>query len=133
MSSTQRAKANAQPQHVQTWQDTLLQAILDCDPDALSDALDAYGDTALHAVLQRREVTGQAYFILGEQVYPLKGALREALGGDFHFENEEARSLISASVLPPCSPTPGRATPTIREAHARSFGSLCGPHAGGSR
>ena len=83
------------PQHVRTWQDMLLLAILECDPVALADALDAHGDTALQAVLHRKEVQKEGIFILADQVFPRAGALREALGGDFRFEQEESRSRIS--------------------------------------
>ena len=65
-----------------SWQDEILHAIMECDSTALAAALDRHGAIALNAVLHRREIGGEGLFLLGEQVYPREGALREALGSN---------------------------------------------------
>jgi len=69
---------------------------MDCNADRLAAVLDKHGDAALHAVLLRREIGGRCLFLIGEQIYPLEGALRETLGGGFEFENEKARARLSS-------------------------------------
>ena len=81
---------------VARWQDELLLAIMECDAAALSTALDAHGNIALHAVLQRKEISRQGVFVLGGQAYVRHGALRDVLGGEFCFEDEEQRAAITA-------------------------------------
>ena len=80
---------------MEVWQDELLLAIMECDATALSAVLDAHGDAALHAVLERREVGRESLYLLSGEVYPKEGALREVLGGGFQFEHEERRALLS--------------------------------------
>ena len=80
---------------VARWQDELLHAILDVDAGALEQALDTHGAKAIHAVLERREVQKQGVFYIADQMYPKYGALRDVLGGDYWFEDEEQRSAIS--------------------------------------
>ena len=83
---------------VKRWQDDLLISIMECDANSLSTVLDneTHGKKALNAVLQRKLIGGQPCFLLDEQVYPREGALREVLGGQFEFEAEQRREMLSA-------------------------------------
>lgn len=91
----QRGDGSAQP-----WQDRVLKAVMDAEPQALARALDAMLPTcerALSGRVMHKTVGGSSlFFVFEERLYSADAeGVREALGGAFNFEHEEERSTAA--------------------------------------
>jgi len=78
------------------WQDKLLLAIMDAEPERIGAVCEQYGDSVAEAKLECRRIRGATTFLLAEELYSRETVVRAAFGSDFRFERESARSLIAS-------------------------------------
>lgn len=90
------SSVSTQPQFLDGWQDEIIMAIIDADPQAIWDALERSPKSALDCQLQRYIIGGYAFFVFHQRFYITDASrVREVLGTSFAFENEEARTCIA--------------------------------------
>ena len=97
------AKADPMAESRLVWQDEALHAMIDLDPSRLCATLDRLPKKAKKpceacvATLADKSVGGFRFFVLGDRMYttsPL--GMREQLGGNFSFEDEEERATLAS-------------------------------------